>query len=817
MLIESETRDPPVPLRWSLQVVGRLRMTDAAGAEIVLPGKLDPALLAYLALNQGRRHLRTKLATLLWAARADSLHSLSESLKNLRKALGDTDGRVIAHKIDPVVTDFRAMFVDAIRFEELAKQGSREALERAEALFGGELLEGFDIRSEDFEQWLASERHRLRGILVKVLSRLQHLRAQAGETDKAIETAQRLLRLDPLHEESYRSLMQLHASAGRRTLALQQFNILRTVLQKELQVEPEPETCRLAEEIRRSDKPPGPGPVRREVITSDPSDARPAETSLEPASFVAAVGAAAARDAPDPVPAPPAPHFIPEVMQHAGAVLQSAAAKDFPHPVPAPPAPYTIPERTSPKVPDEAPPHPRPLWRLGGSIRRWAAGGIVLLLLAGAIVLGSYVWRYWNVPWLAPNPVDNVIVWTKALLPGDAPPSIAVLPFASSGGDPAAQTLAHGLSGDITTALGRVSEIKEIKVIAAASVQSYDPNPLDLRAVASDLKVRYLLLGSARQSGDQLRVQVQLIDANEGRQVWGKSYPGQTSDVFVLQDQITFDVINEVYDVITASAMQRLTAIHGTRNLGAWLEANEGLKLLRHLTPEDNARARLLYNRAIALDPSYAGAYEGLAWTYLLDAEFGWISSITESLAEAQRLTEQALRLDPEKPQLYSLRGHLNLLLRNFNQAVADGERAVETERNDADAPALLAFTLTYTGEPERAIALMQRAIELNPRYPAWYGWALGRAVRLAGDPERAVETLEANLPERPASMIPLVELVIAYGEAGDSSMANAMAATIRQRVPHFSIGAWAALQPYEDPAMTERDAAALRTAGLPD
>ena len=112
----------------------------------------------------------------------------------------------------------------------------------------------------------------------------------------------------------------------------------------------------------------------------------------------------------------------------------------------------------------------------------------------------------------------------------------------------------------------------------------------------------------------------------------------------------------------------------------------------------------------------------------------------------------------------------------------------------------------------------VHHAIELSPtRHPVWYDWALGRAYRLAGDPDRAVATIEASLRERPASIIPLVELVIAYHAAGDSGMASAMAATIRQKVPSLSIRTWAAMQPYEDPAMTEQDAAALRAAGLPD
>ncbi len=124
----------------------------------------------------------------------------------------------------------------------------------------------------------------------------------------------------------------------------------------------------------------------------------------------------------------------------------------------------------------------------------------------------------------------------------------------------------------------------------------------------------------------------------------------------------------------------------------------------------------------------------------MLDAEFGWSSSIAESLGEAKRLTDKALELDPEKAQLYSLRGHLNLLQGDFKNAVSNGERAVEIERNDADAPALLAFTLTYTSEsePKRAIALVHHAIELSPtRHPVWYDWALGRSYRLGGNPDR--------------------------------------------------------------------------------
>jgi TolB-like protein/DNA-binding SARP family transcriptional activator/Tfp pilus assembly protein PilF len=740
MPIGSETTGVPVLQHWTLEVLGHFRLTDAAGGEIALPGRIDPALLTYLALNQGRRHIRAKLATLLWATRADAAHSLSVSLNKLRNALGDTEGRLITPKSDPVATDFRAIAVDALTFEQLAAQDTRDALERAEALFTGELLDGFDLRSEDFEQWLTAERRRLRDILADVLRRLLHLRAQAGETDQAIATAQRLLELDNFNEEGYRVLIQLYLRAGRRSAALRAAENCEKILQRE-GFQLEAETKRLIADLRQS--------------------------------------------------------MVPEAGQ-----IPEQKGNGTPPSIPVTPEPPAPP----------APPHPQQ--RSWGRLRRWALIAALLLLVAAAAVLGRFMWRYWNVPWLAPNPVDNAIVWVRALLPGEAPLRIAVLRFGSPSSDPEADTLAQGLSEDITTALGKVSEMF---VINAASVLPYGPNPTDLRQVAQDLDVRYLLLGSVQQSSEQLRVQVRLVDSDEGRQVWGNSYPGLTGDVFDLRDRITFDVITEVQVRLTDGDMERITAIHGTRNLAAWLASGEGLKLLRHLIPEDNARARMLYNKAITLDPNYAGAYEGLAWTYLLEAEFGWSRSAAQSLGEAQRLTQRALELDPKKNRLYSLRGHLSLLLRNFDPAVADGESVVEKEPNDADAAALLAFTLTYTGEPKRAIALINRAIELSPRYPAWYGWALGRAYRLAGDPDQAIQTLEANMPQRPASIIPLVEIVIAYREAGDSAMAQAMAATIREKVPNFSVRAWAAAQPYEELAMIEQDAAALLAAGLPE
>src|SRR5262245_20579777 len=256
MRVEPATAKLPVPRRWSLQVLGRFRLTDAAGTEIALPGRLDRALLAILALHGQRLLPRLKLAGLLWPMVAEPLRSLSVSLNKLRNALGDSDGTIILRDSDPVVTNFGGMEVDALEFERAAAQGSPDALERAERMYAGELLEGFAVQGEEFENWLTVERSHLRDLLIDVLSRLQRLRAEAGEIDKAIETAQRLLQYDVLHEESHRLLMRLQQRAGRRWAALKVAHGCEEALRRE-SVEPEPETRRLIEEIRRSYEPPG--------------------------------------------------------------------------------------------------------------------------------------------------------------------------------------------------------------------------------------------------------------------------------------------------------------------------------------------------------------------------------------------------------------------------------------------------------------------------------------------------------------------------------------------------------------------------------
>ncbi len=215
-----------------------------AGRNLVLPTRKTEALLAYLAVRPGEGHLRDKLAGLLWAtsAKAQARQSLRQALSTLRRHLSDAlpgiEGQTVYLRAS-------TLDVDVVEFETLIRRGTPSALDRAIGLYRGDLLDGMDIDEEPFEEWLRTERARLREVIVNVLARLLEHHSRAGSTEPAIGAATRLLALDPFREDVHRALMLLYAKQGRRGDALRQYQLCVTVLQRELGAEPSEETRRV--------------------------------------------------------------------------------------------------------------------------------------------------------------------------------------------------------------------------------------------------------------------------------------------------------------------------------------------------------------------------------------------------------------------------------------------------------------------------------------------------------------------------------------------------------------------------------------------
>jgi len=281
--------------RLDLTLLGGFRARLDPGSPLALPTRKAQALLAYLAMTAGRPHPRDKLANLLWGDMRppQSRASLRQALTALRKGLGTSPALRI--EAETVALDPAAVVVDVLTFETLVKSGDPVQLEQAVALYHGDILAGLALDEAPFEEWLLGERERLRELAMETLARLLAHQRKAGATEPAVQTALKLLALDPLQEPVHRTLMRLYVDLGRRAAALRQYQLCVSALEREISTEPEAETKALYQEI-----------LRQQAAPTAPSGAM-----VERAPAVAPAPAAPA-PAPPPRPAHGAPaHEIP--------------------------------------------------------------------------------------------------------------------------------------------------------------------------------------------------------------------------------------------------------------------------------------------------------------------------------------------------------------------------------------------------------------------------------------------------------------------------------------------------------------------------
>ena len=225
-------------------------------------------------------------------------------------------------------------------------------------------------------------------------------------------------------------------------------------------------------------------------------------------------------------------------------------------------------------------------------------------------------------------------------------PSIAVLPFTNMSGNPEQEYFADGMTEDIITGL---SHLKWLFVIARNSTFAYKGKAVDVRQVAQDLGVRYVLEGSVRVSGSRIRITGQLIEAASGRHIWAERYDRQLDDVFAVQDEITASVVAAIEPHLYAEEGARI-ASQPPDHIGTWGLVVRAIGLISKLGRQESDEARSLLERAIAIEPTYAKAHAILSWAVWWAAYNYWLPDEQEGVAEAQRHAEQALALDASEP-----------------------------------------------------------------------------------------------------------------------------------------------------------------------
>ena len=665
----------------TIRLLGNFEARLGAGPTVAFPTKKARALLAYLVARPAQAHSRDEIAELLWGARADeqARGSLRRTLSDLRKALPLDHGEWLVSDGDTVKLDSSSIDVDVARFERLAADGEAGALEQAANLYQGEFLAGFGLHEQAFEEWLRTERERLRRLALKTLTKLLAHHTASAALDLAIQTGTRLLALDPANEPAHRALMSLYARQGRRSEALRQYRLCCEALMHDLGVRPDAATEALHRELQQ------PATIHDEVAKS----AAP-ETAYE-----------------------------------------------------------------APSLPDK--------------------------------------------------------------------PSIAVMPFANLSDDPEQEYFADGLVEDIIGALSRISALW---VIARASTFSYKGRPIEVKRIAQELGVRYVMDGSVRRSGERVRVTAQLVDAATERPVWAERYDRPLADLFDIQDEITRSVAATTETQIMLAEGQAIAELlsRGVRpsDLKARDLMTRAWSRIYDQTPDAIEEASQLAEEAIRLDPTHPRVHLMRARILMNQLWFGEIPHDGANLSRAMAAAESAVRVAPrdERAHLVMAWAWAYAATGRLQEAVAECDRGLEINPNASLIHANRGVFLAALGRSQEAIEASRLALQLNPRDPSnfWRHYGIATAHFAAEDYAAAFQLAKKVALSRPHLQSAIIWAAAAAGLADNDEARTAVANCLAQRpdlrignvVPRFMLRF--AREPDHD-----RLLAMLRKAGLPE
>ena len=428
---------------------------------------------------------------------------------------------------------------------------------------------------------------------------------------------------------------------------------------------------------------------------------------------------------------------------------------------------------------------------------------IILVIIAGGLVS-------WNIylqqlKKIEPASVDKM----EFQLPDN--PSIAVLPFINKSGDPKQDYFSDGITETIITAL---SQIQNVFVIARSSTNTYKGKNIEIKQVAEDLGVRYVLEGGVQKTENRVRISVQLIDAITGKYMWAERWDRDLVDIFALQDEITRKIITSLNVTLLRGESARLVA-QKIDNLDAYLKYLEASKIQERLTKEDNLIARQMFEEAIALDPNYPAPYTMLGMNHLIDASYGWAESFDKSVTATENLAQKALSLDDSSPLAYNLLASVHLFRLEYKKAIDLYRKAVALSPNASGIHAWLGVSLLHVeGKAEESIEEFKIARRLDPFTPDWILNYSAVAYRVNGEYEKAIEILQKVTKRSPDYWLSHFELAANYGLLSRKNEARAAAAEVLRIRPDFTI---AKLFDHEfrDKADKERTIEVLQKAGL--
>ena len=394
-------------------------------------------------------------------------------------------------------------------------------------------------------------------------------------------------------------------------------------------------------------------------------------------------------------------------------------------------------------------------------------------------------------------------------------PSIAVLPFTNMSGDPEQDYLADGICEDLITAL---SKIRIFTMIARNSTFSYKGQSVDVRQVATELGVNYVLEGSVRRSGDRVRITAQLID-NDGLHIWAEKYDRVIADIFELQDEMTQTIAGALEPELHAVERQR-AARKPPENLDAWECCQRGLWYLLYFENEKMKPAHDLFQQAIELDPGFATAYAWQSYCNYILMLLNFSDDRKQLLEEGKLLAKKAMEIDPRDSVAYFAMGRNLMLLGAHDDAIAALKYSLELNPNFAQSYFGLGFAFTLSGELDAARENVQTAIRLSPRDPLLLGFCnvMGMACILADDFEEGLEWAKRSLRlPNLASFWGNATLASACANLGRMEEAREALEGALKEEPDLSISYLEEFLPTRHKGGLETYLSGLRLAGLPE
>lgn len=734
-------------VRITLRLFGRFAATVENGAVRVvqISAPMRRGLLAYLAMQPGYAETRERLATLLWGDRSDkqARQNLRQSLLQLRKEFEPFGAFPLIIDRETLGLDPALVTVDAREFLALARSDDLSDLERAVRLCAGPFLDGVELDTEGFSDWLRAERTRVETAAAGLFEKYAAGQDAAGNGEEAIREAERLVGLDPLGENAQRLLLRMLARHRGREAALGQAQAFTRLLQSELDAEPEPETAALIADIKSG---------------------------------------AVATIAPRPAAAPPRRKLAPD---EAPPTLDRAP----------PPFPVTASALAAGALVAK----PRPA--AGRSaIAAWTAAGAASVALVAVLMLarGTAVRLEPSdarAVATAANPTSDQASWRspsilsgasaeKAGLTGQGVYAIVVLPFTTvGGGQGPEQQLADRITGDLINDLSRVPALR---VIARQTSQLYAGRPTDVAAIGAELGVRYLVEGDVQLQGERMRINVALIDTLSRLQVWSERLERAVEERFAAQDEIARSLARHLHvNVMAAEEERRAAPRSGDPEIDDLL-AKGWAGILRFFELGATSGADRYFEEVLKRRPTNGSAMLGLAgYNIGLVAQF-LVAEREPYLSRAEALLERILKINPRSSLANYYCGILHKVRGEPNEALAAFAIVLGLNPSFAPAYANAGHVMSRTGRLTEAMEHVRYAIRLSPKDPTLGNWSLyaGEIELERGNDDAALEWFKRSVEINPRSPFNHAALAAAHALRGDKVAAERHAMLLKDIAP---------------------------------